>query len=178
LNHRQPKVLNKVILLFGSNIEPRLSFLQQAEQKVAASVGRVLQLSRVYESEPWGFQASRAFLNRAAILETDLTVHQVLKQVLSIETELGRQRLNEGYASRQIDIDILYFNKMQITIPELSVPHPGIPDRLFVLLPLVEIAAGFVHPVLKQTQADLLKQCTDELKVWVFNPQLNGENEV
>jgi 2-amino-4-hydroxy-6-hydroxymethyldihydropteridine diphosphokinase len=98
--------------------------------------------------------------------------------VLSIETELGRQRLNEGYASRQIDIDILYFNKMQITTPELSVPHPGIPDRRFVLLPLVEIAAGFVHPVLKQTQADLLKQCTDELKVWVFNPQLNGENEV
>ena len=163
--------MSKVILLFGSNIEPRLSFLQNAEKEVAATIGKILQLSLVYESEPWGFQASQSFLNRVAIVETDLSAQKVLKRVLAIESELGRQRLNEGYSSRKIDIDILYFDEMKIEEPDLIIPHPGIPDRRFVLVPLVEIADSYVHPVLKISNADLLKQCSDRLKVWVYKAQ-------
>jgi len=164
--------------LLGSNIDPRLLFLQEAEHKIAERLGKILQLSRVYESEPWGFEASQSFLNRALIIETKLTPQQVLNGALQIEQELGRERLNEGYASRQIDIDILYFNEMIIDEPDLLIPHPGIPDRRFVLLPLVEIAADFVHPVLKQAQTDLLKSCPDESRVWLFKPQMNESHEV
>ena len=154
--------------MLGSNIEPRLSFLQKAENALEVSLGKIFQMSLVYESEPWGFQASQTFLNRVVIVETDLSARAVLKAVLSIENEMGRERLNTGYASRQIDIDILYFNEMKIEEPGLIVPHPGIPDRRFVLLPLVEVAEGFVHPVLKQTNKDLLSACTDQLRVWVY----------
>ena len=154
--------------MLGSNIEPRLSFLQKAENALGVSLGKIFQMSLVYESEPWGFQASQTFLNRVAIVETDLSARVVLKAVLSIENEMGRERLNTGYASRQIDIDILYFNKMKIEEPGLIVPHPGIPDRRFVLLPLVEVAEDFIHPVLKRTNKELLSACKDELKVWVY----------
>ncbi len=163
--------MNKVILLFGGNIEPRLSFLHKAEFEVSNSIGRVLQLSSVYESEPWGFEANQNFLNRVAIVETDLSAQEVLKRVLAIESKLGRQRLNDGYASRQIDIDVLFFDEMKIEVPGLIVPHPGIPDRRFVLVPLVEVAENFIHPVLKLSNSDLLKQCTDESKVWIYKAQ-------
>ena len=163
--------MNQVFLLFGSNIEPRLSYLQEAEQKVSVAVGKILQSSSVYESEPWGFQASQSFLNRVAIVETVLSAQEVLKKVLAIETEMGRKRLNKGFSSRQIDIDILYFNEMRIEETTLTVPHPGIPDRRFVLAPLAEIAANFIHPALKVSNADLLKQCMDESGVWIYEVQ-------
>lgn len=163
--------MNKVVLLFGSNIEPRLSFLEEAIQKVSISIGKIFQLSLVYESESWGFQSSQSFLNRVAIVETDLSAQQVLKRVLAIESELGRQRLNEGYSSRQIDIDILYFDEIIIEEPDLIVPHPGIPNRRFVLVPLVEIAENFIHPVLKMSNAELLQKCSDKLKVWIYKAQ-------
>lgn len=170
--------MNKAILLFGSNIEPRLSFLQNAELAVSDSVGNILQLSSIYESEPWGFQSSQSFLNRVAVVETELSAQNVLKEVLAIENKLGRQRLNEGYSSRQIDIDILYFNEMKIEETDLIVPHPGIPKRRFVLMPLVEVLENFIHPVLRISNADLLKQCTDELKVWIYKGKSELENEV
>jgi 2-amino-4-hydroxy-6-hydroxymethyldihydropteridine diphosphokinase len=143
-------------------------FLQKAEQKVADTIGRIRKLSLVYESEPWGFQAKQYFLNRVALVETELSAKEVLKKILSIETEMGRQRLSNGYSSRQIDIDILYFNEMIIEQPDLIVPHPGIPGRRFVLLPLVEVAGQFIHPVFGQSNAALLEKCSDKLKVWVY----------
>ncbi|MCF6341907.1 MAG: 2-amino-4-hydroxy-6-hydroxymethyldihydropteridine diphosphokinase [Bacteroidales bacterium] len=167
--------MNKVYLLFGSNIEPRLSFLQKAEHKVAGLVGNILNSSLVYESEPWGFRAAQRFLNQVLLVETGLSAREVLKRVLSIENEMGRQRTTQGYSSRQIDIDILYFKRECIHEPGLIVPHPGIADRRFVLLPLVELEAGFVHPVLMQSNDDLLKRCGDELRVCPFDEQKGRE---
>ena len=150
-----------------------MSFLQEAEQKVSVSVGKIIQSSLVYESEPWGFETSQSFLNKVVIIETDLSARTVLQKVLAIEKELGRKRLNEGYASRQIDIDILYFNEISIDEPDLVIPHPGIAKRRFVLVPLAEVANSYIHPVLKMTHTDLLKQCADELKVWVYKMKNN-----
>jgi len=163
--------LNKVFLLFGSNIEPRLSFLQKAERGVADLIGKICQLSSVYESDPWGFQADQRFLNRVVIVETDLSPQEVLKRVLSIESKIGRKRHKNGYSSRQIDIDILYFNEANIEEPGLIIPHPGIPVRRFTLVPLVEIAENFIHPVLKQSHAELLNLCSDNLKVRIYRKQ-------
>ena len=138
---------------------------------VADLIGEIRRHSSVYESEPWGFKADQSFLNRIAIVETDLLPQEILQRVLSIENEMGRQRLKNGYSSRQIDIDILYFNRVSVDEPGLVVPHPGIPDRRFVLVPLVEIAENFTHPILRQSHVDLLKQCRDDSKVWIFREQ-------
>lgn len=122
----------------------------------------------VYESDPWGFEANQRFLNRVVILETDLSAQPLLSRVLAIEKELGRERLVKGYSSRKIDIDILYYSELQIAEPDLVIPHPGIPDRRFVLVPLTEVAGSFVHPVLKKSNASLLEQCGDKSNVRIY----------
>lgn len=88
----------------------------------------------------------------------------MLQQLLNIELELGRKRL-EKMGPRVIDIDILFYNNQIISLPELSVPHERIADRRFVLTPLNEIAPDFVHPVLQKTITQLLKDCPDNLEV-------------
>jgi len=160
--------LTEVFLLFGSNIEPRLSYLNRAATEVSDLIGDIIQLSSVYESEAWGFQTSDAFLNQVALVKTDLTARELLNKILKIEEQMGRKRNHSGYSSRQIDIDILYFGDQSILEPGLIVPHPKIQERRFVLLPLVEIAESLNHPVFKQTNAHLLAHCTDALKVWKY----------
>ena len=85
-----------------------------------------------------------------------------------IETELGRTRQEGGYASRTIDIDIIYYDDKIVKQANLQIPHPGIAHRNFVLRPLVEVAPGFVHPELKLSNSELLKRSEDKVKVWVY----------
>ncbi len=160
--------LSTAYLSFGSNIEPRLSFLNQAVDAVSKEVGRLARLSGIYESEPWGFEAVHYFLNRVAVVETDLPPQEVLQRVLSIERKMGRKRQRSGYASRQIDIDILYYDHLCLDEPGLTLPHPAIAQRRFVLAPLAEVAGEFMHPVYKKNNADLLKQCSDNLQVRLY----------
>ena len=161
-------VLTKVFLLFGSNIEPRFTYLAKAATEVSNSIGKIVQLSSVYESEAWGFQTNDAFLNQVVLVETNLSARKVLDKILMIEDKMGRTRSNNGYSSREIDIDILYFGEQIIFEEGLVVPHPKIQERRFVLFPLVEIAASLNHPVLNQTNSELLEHCNDGLKVWKF----------
>lgn len=167
--------MNTVFLLFGSNIEPRLDYLKIAERSVADAIGQIIRLSSIYESEPWGFQAEQSFLNQIVVVETEFSPAEVLEGILSIEIQLGRKREGSTYISRQIDIDILYFDDQIIHEKDLVIPHPGIPDRRFVLLPLVEIAPNLLHPVLKQNSTDLLNVCADESKVWSYKMKVKKE---
>jgi len=160
--------LTKVFLLFGSNIEPRVAYLKKASTEVSDSIGKIVQLSSVYESEAWGFQTNDAFLNQVVLVESNLSARKVLDKILIIEERMGRKRINNTYSSREIDIDILYFGDQSIIEEGLIVPHPKIQDRRFVLVPLVEIAASLNHPVLNQTNTDLLEHCNDSLKVWKY----------
>lgn len=164
--------MNTVFLLFGSNIKPRLEFLNAAEYAVSESIGRIIRLSSIYESEPWGFEAEQSFLNRIVIVETKLSPEEVLEGILSIESQMGRKRKSSTYSSRQIDIDILYFDKLIIEEEDLVIPHPGIAHRRFVLVPLAEIAPNLIHPVFKQNSVDLLNNCSDGSKLWPYEIEL------
>jgi 2-amino-4-hydroxy-6-hydroxymethyldihydropteridine diphosphokinase len=148
-------------ILLGSNLGNRTRHLQQARTLLAADCGSMMVESSIYESPPWGFDADQTFLNQVIKIETELTPSELLAKLLAIEKQMGRERYGSGYASRLIDIDILYYESMVLNEPLLSIPHPRLHLRRFTLLPLVEIAAEFVHPLLKLTNAELLKKTVD-----------------
>lgn len=159
--------MNKVFLLIGGNMGNRLQNLHQAIKLLSAACGPVVQQSAVYETAAWGKTDQAAFLNQALLLTTSLSARELIITILSVEEQMGRQRL-EKFGPRLIDIDMIFYNDDVIDEPNLTIPHPELQNRRFVLAPLNEIAPSFVHPVLNKTVAELLKECKDELEVAIF----------
>lgn len=155
---------NTAYLLLGGNMGDRVSLLARAVGLINQKIGPVLKISALYETAAWGNQDQAAFLNQAIMVTTSLSATETLKQIQEIERELGRARI-EKWGSRTIDIDIIFFNGEQIDQPDLTIPHPHMQNRNFVLVPLAEIAAEYVHPVLQSTVASLQQQCRDTLEV-------------
>ncbi|MDB5272371.1 MAG: folK [Chitinophagaceae bacterium] len=156
--------MTEVLLLLGSNLEDPASQLTAAILQLQAKAGTVSKLSLVYWSAPWGKTDQPAFLNQVVWLSTSYAADELLAILLSIEQEMGRERV-EKWGSRIIDIDILYYGQDIVTRPTLKIPHPEIANRRFVLVPLSEITPEFVHPVLNVSNAVLLERCEDELEV-------------
>jgi 2-amino-4-hydroxy-6-hydroxymethyldihydropteridine diphosphokinase len=142
-----------VYLSLGSNVGDREAQLRDAETRLAA-VGRVVAVSSFYETEPVEFTQQPWFLNCALALETSKTPQQLIAAILRIEEEMGRQRVQKK-GPRSIDIDILLFDDVILDSPELTIPHPALQQRRFVLEPLAEIAPEVLHPVLKKTIREL-----------------------
>lgn len=153
--------MNKVYLLLGSNLGNSRKQLEKATQAITKKIGSVKRGSSVYRTAAWGKTDQPDFLNQVIIIETKLTPTQTMQTILEIEKEMGRVR-TEKNAPRVIDIDILYFNKAIISEPNLEVPHPFLHVRRFVLVPLNELAPNFIHPVLRQTNHQLLLTCPDQ----------------
>ena len=156
-------------LLAGSNIEPRVLSLVQAADLIGQLIGPIVDRSSVFESPPWGFEAQTLFLNQVLKVTTQLRAPDVLGGILEIERMMGRERAGTGYSSRAIDIDILYFGEEIIHTDNLVIPHPRLQERRFALAPLAEIAADFVHPILKMSNLDLLRSCPDPSAVTRFS---------
>jgi len=156
--------LTTVFLLLGSNLEDPDKQLRLARESIASKVGALVECSAVYWSAPWGKEDQPAFLNQVLQLSVAYTADDLLHLLLSIEQEMGRQRLVK-WGSRIIDIDILYYGQEIITKDHLKIPHPEIANRRFVLVPLQEIAPDFKHPVLNVSTAMLLERCEDKLEV-------------
>jgi 2-amino-4-hydroxy-6-hydroxymethyldihydropteridine diphosphokinase len=157
----------KVYLGLGSNQGDRLSYIQQATQAIEQEIGTVEKSSSYYETEPWGFVAENKFINQVVKIDTGLSVTCVLKHILLIEKQMGRNRVlsEQKYSSREIDIDILFYDNQRVSLPDLEVPHPHIPRRGFVLEPMNEIAPDFVHPVYQTSIKSLLSNCDDNMQV-------------
>ena len=156
--------MNKTYLLTGGNEGDRILHMQQARTNIELICGRVLQISSLYETAPWGKTDQPDFLNQVLLVETKLSPSYLLKAILSIEESLGRKRTVKN-APRTIDIDILFYEDLVLNETGLVIPHPRIADRRFVLEPMDEISADFLHPFLKKTIHQLLQECTDELEV-------------
>lgn len=156
----------RVVLLTGGNQGDVKRTLQTVQRLVNERVGAVLRCSHRYESEPWGFSAASKFSNQALEVSTDLTPWEVLDAVKEIERELGRNHAAEAlerasggnrYASRPVDIDILFYDDEVISDERLTIPHPLLAEREFALVPLCEIMRTRRHPVTGRTVGEMLE---------------------
>jgi len=163
---------NTVYLSLGSSQGDRIHYLQMAVEKIRHSAGNIISVSPVYETEPWGFSMEGRFLNMAIAIQTEMSPRNLLQNLLETERLMGRERnkKKEGYSSRIIDIDILFYNNLVINEAELNIPHPMTHLRNFVLTPLNDIAPELVHPVLKMTISELKKFSKDVCRVSLYNP--------
>jgi 2-amino-4-hydroxy-6-hydroxymethyldihydropteridine diphosphokinase len=159
--------MNKIYLLLGSNMGNSQQQLSFAIKNIIRQIGVVTRKSKLYTTAAWGNTKQPDFLNQVIIIETTHTAIQTISTILNIEKEMGRVRTKKN-APRIIDIDILFFNKEIIAEKILTVPHPEIQNRRFVLIPLNELSPAFKHPILKKTMHQLLMSCSDTLDVKKF----------
>ncbi len=162
--------LESVFVLLGSNLGDRELLVNQASKMIGERCGKIVAKSRLYESEPWGFKSEHWFLNQVVKVETAFSPDALMEVLLEIEKELGRDRSvpHEGYVSRPMDLDILYFGNEIIDTQMVNAPHPRLHERRFTLLPLCDIAPDYVHPVMKKTNLQLLDDCQDAGKVNIY----------
>jgi 2-amino-4-hydroxy-6-hydroxymethyldihydropteridine diphosphokinase len=142
-----------------------LANLNNAKIEIELHCGKILSSSAIYETAAWGFTEQPPFFNQALQVETALSATELMQQLLIIELSLGRERLLP-LGPRTIDLDIIYFNNEIIQNDIVSIPHPRMEQRNFVLIPLNEIAPTYLHPVLNIPTSTLLKQCKDESHVY------------
>jgi 2-amino-4-hydroxy-6-hydroxymethyldihydropteridine diphosphokinase len=157
--------MKKVFLGIGTNLGNREGNLRKAVEKVEENIGRILNSSSVYETAPWGFEAENDFLNMVISVETEYSPGELLKKILGIESMLGRERNQDRYSSRVIDIDILLYDDLIINEKGLKIPHRLMHERRFVLVPLCEIAPDLLHPTLNMPISSLLHDCRDRSKI-------------
>lgn len=172
------KQKHKIYLSLGSNLGNKFEYLQKAVNAIFEELGSISKISPVYKTPAMGFEGGD-FLNCVLLVESNYSAKKTLKTILKIEKNLGRTRnKNEGYSSRSIDIDILFFDDEIKKTKDLEIPHPRLQDRNFVLAPLALIASAFIHPKFQKTIAELLEESKDESNLekqskWLRNPVLD-----
>jgi 2-amino-4-hydroxy-6-hydroxymethyldihydropteridine diphosphokinase len=161
--------MNEVFLCLGGNLGDRLQHLNTAKALISESCGKISSQSLIYETAAWGSKSRKKFLNQVIRIKTKLTAELLLRQILEIEKQLGRIRTRNKNGDRIIDIDVLFFNSEIIEARHIQIPHPRLHLRKFVLQPLMDIAADFVHPVMDKTVSELMDECKDDLEVVPVN---------
>lgn len=156
--------MSTAYLLLGTNLGNKEDNLKKAI-KLIKKLGRIKKHSAIYETEPWGFIEERNFFNMALCLETFLSPFELLNEILRIEISIGRKRQEKQWIAREIDIDIIFYDDRIIHDECLTVPHPQLQKRKFVLVPLNEIAPSFIHPSVGKNISTLLKECNDDCEV-------------
>ena len=164
---------HKVFLSLGSSQGNRVAFLKNALACIEMFCGKINRVSKVYETEPWGFEMKGSFLNIAVEIQTGLSHDDMIQTILHIEKLMHRTREKTNvYMSRTIDIDIIFYDDIVMKSDKLTIPHPHIHERRFVLQPLSDIAPDLVHPELNATVAEMLSECRDKCLVNVSDISL------
>ena len=165
--------MTKIVLGIGSNIGNRKAYIIKAIELICR--GRdfdFLALSPIYETEPWGFKEQKSFLNCILVCLSRLSPAEAMLALKRVELKTGRKR-RPRWQRREIDIDILFYSDRVIKSADIEIPHPGIANRNFVLKPLCDLMAEFVHPVLKKKIRGLYYSTPDRSKVKLFSQKLS-----
>jgi 2-amino-4-hydroxy-6-hydroxymethyldihydropteridine diphosphokinase len=145
----------------GSNLGDRAEMLRKAIGFIGNTAFENIQLSKVYETEPWGFVTENSFLNMVLTAQTTFSPSQLLEEIIRIEQILGRVRVENQYSDRPIDLDILFYGSQSFKDSQLEIPHPRMHTRRFVLEPLRDINPMWQHPITGVFIEDLIEKCTD-----------------
>ncbi|MBR5238127.1 MAG: 2-amino-4-hydroxy-6-hydroxymethyldihydropteridine diphosphokinase [Paludibacteraceae bacterium] len=160
-----------IILSIGTNIGDRQANIANAITALG-QIGKVITVSPIYTSEPWGFESENGFYNIALILETSLSPLDLLYATQQIERDLGRTaKTTTSYTDRIIDIDIIDYNNQTIDTQTLTLPHKLMHKRNFVLYPLADIAPNWQHPILKLTATELKNASADTSVIHILPQQ-------
>ena len=152
--------MRKIYLSIGSNKGNRYSFIKEALRLIQKDIGEVILISKIYETKSWGFQ-SDDFLNLCILIKSELIPAELIIKLKNLEERIGRERNNEKIEAREIDIDILFYSDEIVNQKDLIIPHQRLHLRNFVLYPLNDIAADFIHPILLKSVNKLLNECED-----------------
>jgi len=159
--------LHTAYLLLGSNVGDRIGWLTFAANKLRETVGEIRHASQMYQTEPWGNPDQQAFVNQALEISTSLNAKNLLSKIRDIEDEAGRDRI-VYWGPRTLDIDILLYDNLILDTRDLTIPHPRMASRRFVLKPLSEIAGNVIHPVLNISISTMLDVCPDQSEVAIL----------
>ncbi|NND77990.1 MAG: 2-amino-4-hydroxy-6-hydroxymethyldihydropteridine diphosphokinase [Flavobacteriales bacterium] len=160
---------NRVFLGLGSDLGNRMEHLNKACMELE-KFGAIKKRSSIYESEAMGFISGHSFLNMAVEYQTDLEPNALLNNCKKIEKSQLRIESKEGYKDRTLDIDILFFNDEVFHDQSITIPHIGIPERSFVMTPLMELAPNFLHPTEQKTIAELYLNCAKLNYLSLYHP--------
>jgi 2-amino-4-hydroxy-6-hydroxymethyldihydropteridine diphosphokinase len=159
--------MNQVVFILGGNLGDRLRLIEGSVELMVSHFGPITRKSSIFETGAWGGKSSGNYLNQVLVFNTSFFPEEILDIILEIELKMGRTR-GDKWGDRTMDIDILYFGNEKFQSERLTIPHPFLQERRFVLEPLAEILPDFVHPVLNKTNRELLAQCPDNSSVQVL----------
>lgn len=161
--------VHTVYIGLGSNLGDRVAYLREAVQRLGAIV-TIAKASQLYVAAPLGYVRDDAFINAVVAGSTTLKALDLLQMMQAIEGAMGR-RPGVQYGPRPIDLDLLFYDTVQIETRKLTIPHPRLHQRAFVLKPLAEIAPNLMHPVFYYTVSQLLQDVEDPDQVQVYNAE-------
>ena len=156
--------IENIFLGLGSNQGDRELNLKNSIKLLNSRVGKVLNFSGIYESEPWGVKNQNYFLNQVIEIETHIDPNDLLNICKNIEYDMGRKP-GIKWGKRVIDIDILYYRSKVINQKKLIIPHKLMHERKFVMIPLNDLNENHLHPILKISNKEILNKCADSCKV-------------
>ncbi len=155
--------MHQVVLMIGGNLGDREQLIKEALHGLV-EIGKIEMQSSIYETEAWGDASEMGYLNQAVVVRTNRSPIEFLRSVQQIENRLGRVR-KEKWGDRTMDIDIIYVDDLVYHDEDLTLPHPMMAERNFVLVPLVEILPDYIHPIFGVSNRELLRRCKDGRKV-------------
>ena len=163
-----------VFLSLGSNLGDRLGYVQQAASILSTTKDiQIVATSSFYETEPWQMDSPNWFVNATVQISTSLSPEELLIVINRIESQLGRERAEKReYTDRTIDIDILFYDDKIINTDKLTIPHRFFHRRAFMLVPMLEIAQDYVHPLFRKTISELYDELEDPEQVVLYGTRI------